>query len=76
MEAVKKKRLAARTGNTLGYLATLLLQNQPRVEKEKERVNQAQYGAEMQAVLNEFLQGRAERVEESAEARKAEPERD
>lgn len=67
VEAVKKGKLEAREGNTLGYLATLLAQNQARVEKEKERVNQAQYGAELAATVNEILRERAERREQLRE---------
>lgn len=79
VEAVRKKRLAPRAGNTLGYLATLLLQNQERVGKEKSRVRGAQESAEMQAAVNEFLVERGERrrlEREAREGQEAEPERD
>ena len=76
VEAVKKKRLSPRAGNTLGYLATLLLQNQRQVEKEKDRVAEAQYNAEMQAGLHEIQLERAERLGNRREAEEAEEKRD
>jgi predicted NodU family carbamoyl transferase len=63
VERVKEKKLNPRTGNTLGYLATLLMQNQPRIEKEQERVKDAQYGAELQAAVDEWMEERAKRLE-------------
>jgi len=69
VEAVKKKRLSPRAGNTLGYLATLLAQNQERVGKERSRVNEAQFYAELQAGVDEFMVERAERLRRQREAR-------
>ncbi len=71
VEAVKKKRLSPRAGNTLGYLASLLVQNQERVGKERSRVNEAQFYAELQAGVNEIMAERAERLAKSREAREA-----
>ena len=36
IDAAKKGKLASKQANAVGYLATLLMQNQPRVEKEKD----------------------------------------
>jgi len=71
IEGVKKKRLSPRAGNTLGYLATLLAQNQERVEKEKDRVTDAQFYAEMQAGVHEIQLERGERLRRQREAREA-----
>lgn len=67
VEAVKKGKLTAKKGNTLGYLATLLLQNQAQVKREKDRVEDAQYTAEMQAGIHEVMLERAEGRAKAAE---------
>ena len=79
IEGVKKKRLSPRAGNTLGYLATLLAQNQPRVKEEKDRVTDAQFYANLGAVVHDWQVERAaynRRQREAREAQEAEPERD
>ena len=79
VEAVKKKKLSPRAGNTLGFLASLLFQNQQRVAKEKDRVNEAQFYASMGAVLHEWQVKRGEylrRQRAAREARDAEEGRD
>ncbi len=63
VEAVKRKKLSPRAGNTIGYLASLLVQNQERVTKGKAEVEDAQPNAEMQAVINDWLWKRGERRE-------------
>jgi hypothetical protein len=71
-EAVRKKKLSSKAGNTVGYLATLLMQNQPRVEKERERVDSAQYVAELGVVAQEALEARWQHRIDEAEAEKEE----
>ncbi len=74
VERVKGKKLSPRTGNTLGYLATLLMQNQERVAKEKERVESAQFYAELGAVGKEAMTARWERMVEQARRQRDEEE--
>lgn len=55
----------------MGYLASVLLQNQPRVRKEKERVEEAQRDAELPAGIDESLLKRVERLRKKQEAEEA-----
>ena len=75
-EAVRKKKLSSKAGNTVGYLATLLMQNQPRVEKERDRVASAQYCAELGVVAQEALEARWQHRIDQAQAEKEEGEHD
>jgi hypothetical protein len=75
-EAVRKKKLSSKAGNTVGYLATLLMQNQPRVEKEKDRVASAQYHAELGVVAQEALEARWQHRIDQAQAEKEKGESD
>lgn len=68
VEEVKKGKLEWKAANAIGYLATLLMQNQPRVAKERERVDSAQPGAELQAVMDQFLIERGRHREKQREA--------
>lgn len=67
VEAVKKKRLSPRAGNTLGYLATLLLHNQTRLVKERERRERDEFWSEAMAGARELLSGEEETPQESGE---------
>ncbi len=67
VEAVKKKRLSPRAGNTLGYLATLLLHNQTRLVKERERRERDKFWNAAMAGARELLSGEEEAPEEGGE---------
>lgn len=71
VEAIQKKRLSPRAGNTLGYLASLLFQNQERVAKEKDRVNEAQFYANLEAVVQEWQVERGKYLQRRRQAREA-----
>jgi hypothetical protein len=74
-EAVRKKKLSSKAGNTVGYLATLLMQNQPRVGRERDRVASAQYVAELGVVAQEAMEARWQHRIDEAEGEKEKEER-
>ena len=79
-EAVKdlrEKKLKSKEAYALGYLVTLLMQNRPEVEREREAVESAAYTTELQAAVNRWLMERGElRERQRQEAERAEEERD
>ena len=83
VDGVKKGKLQWKQANAVGYLATLLIQNQPRVKQEKEQMESLPYNTELSAGLREALlehwkaqaEARAPREARSAEDSDT-PERD
>ena len=75
VEAVKKKKLGSKEAYALGYLATLLMQNQPRVEKARDRLNRAPFNAELQAAVTRLMVERGRLKKKEREERKREEER-
>jgi len=74
VEDLKSKKLSGKEAYALGYLVTLLMQNQPRVEQERQRLNNAPFMAEVGAAVDQWFVARAElkRKEREAEEREEE----
>ena len=73
-EAVKKKKLGPKQGNTVGYLATLLMQNQASVKEAKTLMERAQWYAELGAVMEGALADRWQRMADEAREQHGEDE--
>ena len=74
VEAVKEKKLGSKEAYALGYLATLLMQNQPRVEEAREKLEQAPFSAELQAAVDRWLVERGELKKKEREERERQEE--
>ncbi|MGH9804511.1 MAG: hypothetical protein ACRD4D_05005 [Candidatus Acidiferrales bacterium] len=74
VEGVKSKKLSSKEAYALGYLATLLMQNRPAVEQEREEMESAAYTTEMQAAVNLMLMQRGEWKEKERQKREREEE--
>lgn len=60
VEAVKQKKLGSKEAYALGYLATLLMQNRPAVERERDAIESAASTTELQAAVNLWMMERGE----------------
>ena len=72
VEAVKKKKLGPKQGNTVGYLATLLMQNQASVKEAKRAMESAQHNAEVGRAMEGALVERLQRMVEEARKQRGE----
>jgi hypothetical protein len=74
IDAVRRKKLQPRHANTVGYLTTLLMQNQEKVGRAKDSMESAQFYAELAKVMEEVQADRLIRMAEEARERRAEEE--
>lgn len=69
VQDLKKKKLKSKEAYALGYLVTLLMQNQPKVTEERRRVEKAPYWAEVEAAVKQWFVARAEQRRKQREER-------
>jgi hypothetical protein len=60
VDAVKEKKLGSKEAYALGYLTTLLMQNQPRVAEARDQLDRAPHRAELQAAVTRWMVERGE----------------